>query len=109
MVDVRMRHRADDCELIGALRELRKMLADLDAGNLRGDRTKLAANLGRGIRFHVPRILMGRTSPHEEQDARLGAPESRSLSFNRIASRQELIHRQAEQAQTASAQDRPAI
>ena len=71
VVDVVVRHRADEAQLVCPLRQQRQVFADLQAGDGRRDRLELAAIHVRRIRLHVPGILLGRPAPHEEHDARL--------------------------------------
>ena len=77
VIDVRVRHRSHDRQLVGPLGQLRKVLADLDARHARGDRLELAADLGRRVGLQVPGVLLRRPAPHEEQDAALGAAKAR--------------------------------
>ena len=97
-----VRHRPHDGQPVDALRELRKVFADLNAWNIRGDRLKCAANFRGRVGLHVPSVLMGRPAPHEEQDTRLGAPET--VPGRRRASHQQIRKRQAEQARCAGAE-----
>src|SRR6476619_1000915 len=48
--------RADDGELVGHRGELRKMLADLHAADVRGNRLEQAAELGGGIWLQVENV-----------------------------------------------------
>ena len=57
-------------------RQQRQVLADLDAGHVRGDRLELAADLAGRVGLQVPGVLLGRPAPHEQQDARLRPPEA---------------------------------
>jgi hypothetical protein len=50
---------------------LREDLADLDAGDLRRDRLKLAADFGRGLGLDVPQVLVRRAAAEEDVDDRL--------------------------------------
>ncbi len=75
VIDVAVRHRADDRQLVGPPRQERKVFADVDAGDDRRDGPEFAADFGRGFGLQVPRVLMGRPAPHEEQNARSGLPE----------------------------------
>src|SRR5258708_4736547 len=61
------------------------MLADANPRQCRGDRLKLAADLGRGEGLHVPQILMGRPPFEKEEDARSG-PRSGWWRTGRIRS-----------------------
>ena len=76
MIDVRVRHRADDCQPVGSLGEQRKMLADLGAGHAGGDRLELAADLCRRRWLQIPGLLLGRATPHEEQNAAFRSAET---------------------------------
>ena len=51
--------------------EPRQVLADLDAGDVRGDRLELAADLGRGVRLEVEHVLVRRPAGQEDHDDRL--------------------------------------
>jgi hypothetical protein len=76
VVDIVVRHRPDDGQLVGPLGKQWKMLTDADIGHLGRDRLKRPAHLGRSIRFQIPGILLGGPTPHEEQNAGLGLPEA---------------------------------
>src|ERR1700722_15070461 len=61
---------ADDGTLVHARSDLRKHLANLDAGDLGGDRFELAANLGWGLGLDLPHVLVGRAAAQEDVDDR---------------------------------------
>ena len=103
-------HRADNGQLVGPLGQPRKMLANLQAGHLRGDRLEFAANLRWRGRLHVPGVLMRRPAPHEEQNARLGsAKRAGCLWASQRPGGDHLGQRQAQQAQRTGAQNLAAI
>ena len=52
----RVRHRPDQGEMVGQLGQARVQLADLHAGDGRGDRLVRAADLRRASRFEVPGV-----------------------------------------------------
>ena len=54
--------RADDRVLVGLLRELRQVLADVDARHVGLDRFEGTAELGRCVRLHVKGILVRRAT-----------------------------------------------
>ena len=63
--------RADDDALVHAGGHAREDLADLDAGDVGGDRLELAADFGRGVGLDVPHILVRRSAAQEDVDDRL--------------------------------------
>ena len=67
-----MRHRPHEAQLVHLLGEPRQVLANLNARDAGGDRPKLAANLGRCLRFHVPQVDLTRAAEQEQEDACLG-------------------------------------
>ena len=70
MLGAAVGHRPDDRELVGVGREPRQVVADADAGHVRGDRPELAADPLGGVGLEVPEVLAGRAAPEEEEDAR---------------------------------------
>jgi hypothetical protein len=54
--------------LVGALREARQQFADVDAGDVGTDGTKVAANLTRGVRLEVEGFEMARSAVGPEED-----------------------------------------
>ena len=52
----------------GALGQAGKQLADVEAGNRRGDRLERPPVFGRGIGLHVEGIEVARPTPEPEQD-----------------------------------------
>ena len=68
----RVRHRPNDRELVGAAREPRHQLADLETGNRGRDRPVRPAQLGRGVRLHIPHIEVTRTAIQMNDDAVIG-------------------------------------
>jgi hypothetical protein len=77
VIGVVVRHRANDAQAIDALGKLLEVLANESARHIGADRRELAANLAGSVRLHVKRVLMRRPAPHEQQDARLCAAETR--------------------------------
>ena len=86
---------AEDRVLVGAGCELRQVLADLNAGNIRVDRIELAAKLGGRIRLQIERIDMRRTSAKIDDDGRLAL---RRLRIVRVQPAQRIAQRQANAA-----------
>ena len=74
VVDIIMSHGADDTQLFSAGCQLGQMFADLQSGDCGTDGLKLAAEFQRRSRFHVPGVLLCRTTPHEQDDAGFGRP-----------------------------------
>ena len=70
VVPLRMRHRADDRQLIGPRREAGEMLADLDAGHGRRDRLELAADLVGRLGLHVERVVLPQPAAEQDHDHR---------------------------------------
>ena len=66
-----VRHRADQANVLGQVRQARVQLADAHAGDLRGDRLIGAADLGRGRRLEVPRVDVAGSAAQQDEDARL--------------------------------------
>jgi hypothetical protein len=101
-VDVHpVRHRPQEADLVHLLGQLRQMLADLNAGDVRSGGLELAANLRRRIGLHVPQIDLAGTAEEEQEDARPGPlRRGRLLGTKRL----ELAGRESEQAQAADAQ-----
>ena len=60
-------------QLVHDLGLQRHVLADLDAGDVRGDRLELAADLGRGVRLHVVAVDVRRPAAQPDHDDRLAA------------------------------------
>src|SRR5687767_14831525 len=77
VIDVVVRHRADQRQLPGALGQAREVLADAQSWYGCGNRRELAAVLGRRVGLHVPGVLVRRAAPHEQEDAGLGAAARR--------------------------------
>ena len=61
----------DDRRLVHHLRDPREDLADLDAGDVGGDRLELAPDLGGGLGLDVPHVLVRRPAAEEDVDHRL--------------------------------------
>ena len=70
---------SNESDPIGSLGHLAKVFADLDAGNNSVDGAEFAAVLDGGVGLHVPGILLGRSTPHEKEDAPLRFAEPREL------------------------------
>src|SRR5262249_38296896 len=62
----------------------------LEAGQLRGDRLELAADLGRGVRLQVDRVHLRRAAVEVDIDDRLcrGADAGRGLGAEQVGERQ---------------------
>ena len=75
MLAERRGHRADDREMLCDLRRARKMFADFDARNVRGDRPERPAHLQRHVGLEVEHLQMTRSAvePQENAGLRLGA------------------------------------
>jgi len=63
---------ADDGELVEARRQLRHVLAELDAGDFRRDGGEVAADFGGGIGFGIEGLEMRGTAVHPNEDAAFG-------------------------------------
>ena len=72
VIHVAMRHGPNDRELISPLGKQRKVLANLDSGSVGRNRLELTSHFAGSVGFEVPGVLMSGTSPHEQQNARLG-------------------------------------
>ena len=70
VVVTRVRHRADERQLVGLLRNARQPVADLDARYRGGDRPKQTANAAGGLGLEVPHILLRRPAPQEQKETR---------------------------------------
>src|SRR5262245_61836186 len=68
-----MRDGADDGGVIGQARQTRQIFGDGDARDARRHRAKLAANLGRSVRFEVQGVEVRGTAVVVEENASLGA------------------------------------
>jgi len=101
VIDIAVRHRADDGQLVAPLREQRKMLADLNARHVRADRLELAPNFRWRIWLEVPRFLLRRPAPHKKQNHRFGLHRRRGLFAREIFRCQQLRQRQAQQSRCA--------
>src|SRR5262249_13986113 len=71
-----MRHRSDERYLIHHLGQSRQPLADVQAGDARGNATELDADLKWGFWLRVKGLELARRAVHEQEDARLRAAES---------------------------------
>jgi len=83
------------------------MLTDLQSGQRRGDRLEFAADLGRGIRLHVEHVHVTGAAQQVEQNDRLGPrwPWLEACSAILFRSPQQARHCEAEERQSAGAQD----
>src|SRR5438874_465775 len=69
MIDLSLRHGADDGKVVGAMSNARQVLAELNSRRAGGDGPEGAANLHRSIRLGVEGVDMARgTSQVDEQD-----------------------------------------
>lgn len=71
VVVIAVRHRPHDRTAVQPRRQVRQLLANLDAGRRGVDRLKLAAHLGRGFRLHVERIVMTGGAGQKDNNNRL--------------------------------------
>ena len=69
VVRVLVADRADNCELVGGLGQIRHRFAELDARHGSGNRLELAANLGRRIGLGIERLVMRRPAVEPDHDA----------------------------------------
>ena len=60
---------ANQRDLVHHARHQRKVLADLNAGDVRVDRLEFSSDLRRSLRLHVPRIELPRRSNQKNRDA----------------------------------------
>ena len=95
VVRMPVRERPHDGQPIGARGEPRQVLAERDAGRLRGDRLELAADLGRRVGLQVERVELARPAGQEDQDHRL-RPPGRSRLRGR-SPREQAVDPQAEE------------
>ena len=66
-----VRHRADQAEVPGQEGQARMKLGELHAGDRGGNGLVRSANLGRRLRFQVPRVEMAGPAAEQNVDARL--------------------------------------
>jgi len=71
MIVYRSDHRTYECYLIAELRELRKVFANLHAGDWRVNGLKLAPNFSGSIHLQIEDILVRRPAGQENHDHRL--------------------------------------
>ena len=69
VIRIRVRQAAENRELVHHLRRLWQDVTNLDSGNGRIDRFKVAADLGRSIRLQVPHILLRHSADQKQEDA----------------------------------------
>ena len=109
-------HTADDREAMRLFREPGHVLTEAYAGDRRGNRAELAADVATRVRLGIPRVEVAHAAPGEQDDARArGArsPDSRSnhrVRGARFAQRENLRYRQAQRPEAqepASVQDFP--
>ena len=74
VVDDLVVHRPHERDVMHLPRQQRQMFANLRPRNAGRNRLKVAANLGRRCRLHIPQVLMSRTALKKEENAvpRLG-------------------------------------
>jgi len=104
MVAVAADDGADDGILVGQLRQLRQMLADLDARDVGGDGLELTADLRRGVHLQVEHVLMARSARQEDHDDRLVLVAGRT-DAGRGLGLEHLRQRQAAEPERADAQE----
>jgi hypothetical protein len=78
------------------------VFADVDAGDIRANRIKLAANFGGRIGFEIDHILMRRSAGQEDHDDRLVRPSDAGSGFGA----QDLGERQPAHCESADLQER---
>ncbi len=105
-----VRHRPDQAEVLGQVRQPHVQLADAHAGDRRGDRRIGAADLGRGGRLQVPGVEVAGAAAQQDEDARFGGAVARP-AHPIDAGRHHAGHGEVEQAgaaelQQAAARDR---
>jgi hypothetical protein len=83
MQRIGMRQRADHGQAIHDRGDLGQALADVDAGNIRGDRPQLALDLRRRLGLGIERLVLRRRAVLVDQDARLGLAELRAKGRGR--------------------------
>ena len=97
--------RADDRHPIQHRRLLRQILAELHAGQPRGDRRKRPANFRRHVRFDVPSVDVARPASHPQQNDAL-ASRRRPPRLGGLSTRpQQIGQRQACQTRQTSLQN----
>ena len=62
---------ADEADLAGDRGDLRKQLADVDARDVRGDRSMRPGDFGGRVRLQVEHVLVRRPTRKEDHDHRL--------------------------------------
>ena len=92
---VTVRERANQAEMVQAVREHRHVLGEAEAGDRRGDRAKLAANLRRGAGLGIEGVDVARPAEQINEDDRL-RPAKRAADGTRGSrqSRNQPGHRQ---------------
>ena len=68
-----MAHAAQDCELVGNLGKVRKVLADLHARHIGVDRVELAAVFGGSIGLEVEGVHVARSTTEADEDGGFAA------------------------------------
>ena len=95
---------SDDGILVRELREPRKVLADLDAGDVGGDGFEFAADLRRGVHLQVEHVLMARSARQEDHDDRLVLVAGRTDAGRRLGL-EHLRQRQTAEPERTDAQE----
>src|SRR5262249_44285615 len=84
MIVAAVRHRTDQRHLVRLAGEQGKLIANFDAGDGGGNGSKGAADGTDGLGLEVPKILMRRPSPQEDEDTRPGTHPSRMRAGRRL-------------------------
>jgi hypothetical protein len=95
MARMRVRHAADQAEFVSLASQLRQVLTDLNAGDIRGNGPKLPAKLGWGVRFEVEGVdLTWSTEKKDDYTRSRSAKSRRRRGCGRAAEdlRQEQAH-----------------
>ena len=99
-----MRERTDQRPFSRQLRELRKVLANLDARYGGADRTKFTTHLHRGVRLHVEAFVLRQSAGEKDINDRLRPPGLTTGPFGgseRLESG-DVIHAEAEESNRSS-------
>ena len=105
MIGIAVRQAAQDRNLVGDAGGVRQQVGQADAGDVRAERMKVAANLGRSVRLEVPHIMVRHAAEDEDEDAIDAAPP-RSRGLGRLQAK---VVRQAEARDAADTQEAAAV
>ncbi len=75
-----MVQRTNDGYFVGQIGQPREMLADLDVADPGRNRLEQPPDFGRRLGFHVERVELAGSAPHEQENAALGLAETRTMA-----------------------------